>query len=302
MFGASHANRGSFMAKVTVAVPVYNEANLLAGSLETLRTQSFTDIEVLIFDNASTDATPQVAADFVARDARFRYFRQPENKGALRNYHDALLAASSPYFMWRACDDRCHVNYIETLYALLEQNPAKQLATGDVILSNLDGGRARTFVFPNRAGGPTLRNRTRYILGVRAGWFYGLYRRDAITSRLNAVMQVYPQAWGFDYLVLLPFLFDDLVIGTRATTFQQILKRIKTPGAPRRRRTVKEIDAMIDLRQRFLTEARSVVAKRIYARPARLFYGALLWVHAGKRLFRFRKVIMRKLTRSRQDD
>lgn len=64
------------MAAITIGVPVYNEEILLERALEALRTQPFADIEVLIYDNASTDKTPEIAQRFVAQDSRFHYFRQ----------------------------------------------------------------------------------------------------------------------------------------------------------------------------------------------------------------------------------
>ena len=69
---------------VSVGVPVYNGARFLQDCLECLRSQTFSDIEVLIFDNASTDGTEAIARDFVARDPRFSYFRQSANKGPVR--------------------------------------------------------------------------------------------------------------------------------------------------------------------------------------------------------------------------
>ena len=52
------------VARVTVGVPAYNEASYLEAQLEYLRTQDFPDIEVLIYDNASTDATREIARRF----------------------------------------------------------------------------------------------------------------------------------------------------------------------------------------------------------------------------------------------
>lgn len=290
------------MPRVTIAVPVYNEAELLAGSLENLRAQTFTDFEVLIFDNASDDDTPRVAADFAARDPRFQHIRQPHNKGALRNFQESLEAATSPYFMWRACDDRSDNNYLEALVGLLDANPGKALAVGDIVSSDLDGSNARTFVFPNYAGGPTFANRTRLILGARAAWIYGLYRREVLAEWMNAAVRDYGVAWGFDHIVLLSYWFDDLVVGTRATTFRQIKKRIKNAGAPRKPRGPAELDEMIGLRQKFFAVARGIMRQRVSSGPMRRIYDGVLWAYTGKRLFRFRKVFMRQLLRAARPD
>ena len=93
------------MVAITIAVPVYNGGDYLAQALEAIRRQSFVDYCVLIFDNASTDDTASIAQDMAARDPRFAYVRQAENRGALANFVDALEAASTPYFVWHAVDD-----------------------------------------------------------------------------------------------------------------------------------------------------------------------------------------------------
>ena len=64
---------------VTVGMPVYNGAATIEGAMRSLLDQTFTDIELLVSDNASSDATSDVVARLAAADARVRYVRQPVN-------------------------------------------------------------------------------------------------------------------------------------------------------------------------------------------------------------------------------
>src|ERR1700689_2258225 len=107
------------MAAITIGVPVFNEAARLAGCLERLQAQTFGDFEVLIFDNASTDATGEIAKAVCKSDRRFAYLRQPVNRGAIGNFNDVLRAAQSPYFLRRAADDSADADYVEVLHGLL---------------------------------------------------------------------------------------------------------------------------------------------------------------------------------------
>lgn len=285
------------MPLITVGVPAFNEAELLVGSLEALRNQTFRDFEVLIFDNASTDATPQIAADFAARDPRFIHIRQPYNKGEFRNFHEAVQRATSPYFLWRACDDRSSPNYLEVLSDLLNAHSDKDLAVGDVAREDKYGGEPRIFSWPDLQGGPTFVNRVRYLLGARSGWYYGMYRREAILKSMNEVVATYRNLWGFDYLVLLGFMLDDKIIGARTATFVQGRKELRKPGDPRPRRTPADRDRLIYLRRRFLEVARAMVAERVPSKFMRTLFEPVLFAFVGRKLFAFRKVALRMLMR-----
>lgn len=108
-------------APVTVAVPVYNGANFLARALASLCAQTYTDFEVIIRDNASTDATEEIARAFVSADSRFRYVRNEKNVGGARNCNALLADASSPYIVWAFHDDERHPRFLSDAVARLEE-------------------------------------------------------------------------------------------------------------------------------------------------------------------------------------
>ena len=64
------------MATVTIGMPVFNGANYVGEAVESILAQTFGDLELVISDNASTDATEQICRDMAARDRRIRYLRQ----------------------------------------------------------------------------------------------------------------------------------------------------------------------------------------------------------------------------------
>lgn len=93
------------MAPVTVGLPVYNGARYLPSALEALAAQTYTDLEIVISDNCSTDETEEICRAFAARDERARYIRRTENRGAAWNFNSVVTESSSPYFKWAAADD-----------------------------------------------------------------------------------------------------------------------------------------------------------------------------------------------------
>lgn len=110
-------------AQVTVGLPVYNGESYLRESLDSLLDQTFTDFEIFIVDNASTDATPSIAREYARRDSRVHYRRNAENIGGFRNHRLAFSFASGPYFMWAADDDVREREYLERCVELLEKDP-----------------------------------------------------------------------------------------------------------------------------------------------------------------------------------
>ena len=71
---------------VSIGVPVYNGERLLGRTLESLLAQTYTHLEIIISDNASTDSTPAIAREFADRDPRVRYVRNETNIGAIPTF------------------------------------------------------------------------------------------------------------------------------------------------------------------------------------------------------------------------
>src|SRR4030067_476273 len=90
---------------VSIGVPVYNGELHMRAALEALLAQTFTDFELIISDNASTDNTELICREYAARDTRIYYFRHEKNQGASANFQFVLDQAGGEFFMWAACDD-----------------------------------------------------------------------------------------------------------------------------------------------------------------------------------------------------
>ena len=72
--------------KMSIGMPVFNGAEMLEDVLNNFQNQTFSDYEIIISDNGSTDATEIIARKFASLDKRMRYFRQPNNLGAEKNF------------------------------------------------------------------------------------------------------------------------------------------------------------------------------------------------------------------------
>jgi glycosyltransferase involved in cell wall biosynthesis len=91
--------------RVSIGLPVYNGERHLRAALDSLLGQTFTDIEVILSDNASTDGTEAICREYASKDPRVLYFRNERNIGGFRNHDRVVGLASGTYFMWAAHDD-----------------------------------------------------------------------------------------------------------------------------------------------------------------------------------------------------
>ncbi len=110
--------------KVGLGLPVYNGEEFLTETLDSLLAQTFSDFELVISDNASTDGTQAICEDYAERDPRIRYVRHPENRGAAWNFGEAFRLSRGEYFKWCTHDDLCLPEFLETCVRILDQNPS----------------------------------------------------------------------------------------------------------------------------------------------------------------------------------
>jgi glycosyltransferase involved in cell wall biosynthesis len=119
---------GKNRLQVSIGMPVYNGERYLPQALDALLTQTFSDFELIICDNASTDQTEAICHAYAARDHRIRYSRSETNLGAARNYQRAFELSSGRYFKWATHDDLCGPEFLAVCLQVLERDPSVVLA------------------------------------------------------------------------------------------------------------------------------------------------------------------------------
>jgi glycosyltransferase involved in cell wall biosynthesis len=104
-------------------MPVYNGEAYVAQSLDSMLAQTFGDFELLISDNASTDATTEICRGYAARDARICYQRNDVNVGPNRNFNLLVQKARGKYFKLANADDLCAPGLLAQGVAVLDREP-----------------------------------------------------------------------------------------------------------------------------------------------------------------------------------
>jgi len=103
-------------------LPVYNGADFLKTSLDSLLSQSYSNIEIIILDNQSTDNTPQICADFSNKDKRIRYILDIKKRTANNAQTHLSTLITGKYCMLAGDDDKWDKDYISILASFLEGN------------------------------------------------------------------------------------------------------------------------------------------------------------------------------------
>jgi glycosyltransferase involved in cell wall biosynthesis len=109
--------------RVSVGMPVYNGERFLRPAIESVLAQTYTDFELIISDNASTDATSEICRAYAARDPRIRYVRNATNIGAARNFNRVFQLATAEYYKLANADDVCAPTLVERCAAVLDAHP-----------------------------------------------------------------------------------------------------------------------------------------------------------------------------------
>jgi glycosyltransferase involved in cell wall biosynthesis len=170
-------------------LPVYNGEQHLAEALESLLTQTRGDLAVIVVDNASTDATPQIAQRYAQLDLRVSHVRNERTVGLVHNWRRAFNLAGerhpdAPYFAWASDHDVWHPRWLELLGAELDEHPEAVLAYPAFV--RIDDAGAE---YPTReqrfetAGVQDARERLRRTareLAAAGELIYGLARREAL--------------------------------------------------------------------------------------------------------------------------
>jgi glycosyltransferase involved in cell wall biosynthesis len=130
---------------ISIGLPVYNGEKYLAESVESILNQTFTDFELIISDNCSTDRTAEICRAFAKKSDKIRYFRQSENIGATANFEFTYQAAHGKYFRWQAHDDFAYPEFLERCLERLEADPDAVLCLPDVEYVDSDGHRLKVY-------------------------------------------------------------------------------------------------------------------------------------------------------------
>jgi len=127
------------LPRVSIGLPVFNGERYLKEALDSLLAQTYTDFDIIISDNASTDNTERICLDYAAKDRRIRYYRLEKNLGMAANYKQVFELRTGEYFKWAAADDICMPDYLSRCVEVLDSDSSVVLVCAKAMYIDENG-------------------------------------------------------------------------------------------------------------------------------------------------------------------
>ena len=114
--------------KISIVLPVYNGANYLAESIESVIAQTYANWELIIVNDCSTDNTLAIASDYAAKDGRIKVFSNKENLKLPNTLNAGFRHATGEYYTWTSDDNKYMPDALRVMVEYLEKNPDAVMA------------------------------------------------------------------------------------------------------------------------------------------------------------------------------
>jgi glycosyltransferase involved in cell wall biosynthesis len=128
--------------KITVLMPAYNTGKYIHEAISSVLEQTFTDFELLIINDGSTDNTLSIINTF--NDARIRVINQ-DNKGVANALNNGLNNARAPYIARFDADDVCYPNRLQVQYDFITAHPDYSIIGSACDYADVNGGYVFTY-------------------------------------------------------------------------------------------------------------------------------------------------------------
>lgn len=185
------------MPKISIVIPAYNVGDYLQECLDSVRNQTFSDIEAIVVNDASPDNVGEIAARAAAQDPRIRVVTNNPNMGTHRTRMAGVENASGEYTFFLDGDDALKPDMCEQLAAEIDKHPVDVLHYGlTVVAANelLENERQAFETFnntptPDSAGEDIVRDIFDEARGYRVDWrvTQRLYRTSMLKEAFNAM-------------------------------------------------------------------------------------------------------------------
>lgn len=123
---------------ISVVLPVYNGADLVAQSIDSVLAQTWTNFELIAINDGSTDGTLEILKQYQAADSRVVVVDQ-ENRRIPRTLSRGFEMARGEFFTWTSADNIMHPQFLEKMAGELQAHPDWDMVYANMRLINAEG-------------------------------------------------------------------------------------------------------------------------------------------------------------------
>lgn len=179
---------------VTIGVPTFDRPAGLARTLESLRFQTWKNLEIVVSNNASTlPEVELVALDAMAKDSRVTLYSHQSNIGMMPNFSSLIFKGAGEFFMWAADDDRWEPFFIERCMHELMKDSSLIVCQMEAQYELEDGSLFPFFAegraFYDTFSGSRLERLQHLTANVFGNLVYGVFRREALIHQGRPVTE-----------------------------------------------------------------------------------------------------------------
>src|SRR5262249_27707155 len=166
---------------MSIGLAVYNGDRYLPDAIDSLLNQTYSDFELIISDNASTDGTEAICREYAEKDERIRYSRNADNIGGVNNQNLTFHLARGRYFRLAAHDDICAPTLLERCIEVLDAHPEIVLCYSAMIAIDANGvATGERYGTEGTAPRPSQRFRELSYRYYPCDAMYGVVRSDVL--------------------------------------------------------------------------------------------------------------------------
>ena len=171
--------------KVTVCVATYNRCKLLIRTIDSVLNQSYTNFELLICDDSSTDETEEYCRSMSKLDNRIKYRRNNKNLGMVENYVQMYNKVETELFVVCSDDDFLFPRHLERTVDAFYKQPGLGMAFGQTACGNVDN-TSQVSVIPTNLSSDGIVDPKQMLLDSITGnnicWTSALIRKSAVET------------------------------------------------------------------------------------------------------------------------
>ena len=184
---------------LTIVVPIFNVEEYLQRCLKSIQSQTYTDFEVIMVDDGSTDGSSEIARNYSTKDKRFRYVYQQNNgQGSARNR--GIRMANGDFLCFVDSDDFVHNQYLELLYKTAQENGAQIASYG--VERVFEDGRIVDYKITNQSGTSVIKDIEKYLLTASFSVCNKIFRKELFDNL------EFPEQMKFEDFALMPRVYE----------------------------------------------------------------------------------------------